>query len=94
MAQDAPVNSGAGPRAEIARDRVARTQIKYHRWAKTDRIARFGDLFNRHIPPGLSTDGLVGGGSQNRHPRSAGVKQQSSKRDVPRRPFRRSRCGS
>ena len=46
MAQDASVNSGAGPRAEIARDRVARTQIKYHRWAKTDRTARFGDLFN------------------------------------------------
>ena len=46
MAQDASVNSGAGPRADTAPDRVARTQIKYHRWAKTDRTARFGDLFN------------------------------------------------
>ena len=27
-------------------DRVARTQAKYHRWAKTDRDVRFGDLFN------------------------------------------------
>lgn len=46
MAQDASVNSGAGPRADTAPGRVARTQIKYHRWAKTDRTARFGDLFN------------------------------------------------
>lgn len=66
MAQDASVNSGAGPRADIARDRVARTQIKYHRWAKTDRSARFGDLFNLVSHPGLSSDGLVGGGTQQR----------------------------
>lgn len=46
MAQDASVNSGAGPRADTAPGRVTRTQIKYHRWAKTDRTARFGDLFN------------------------------------------------
>jgi RNA-directed DNA polymerase len=31
---------------EIIEGRVARTQVKYHRWAKTDRDVRFGDLFN------------------------------------------------
>lgn len=53
MAQDASVNSGAGPRADIARDRVARTQIKYHRWAKTDRSARHRDTgsYTRPGPP-------------------------------------------
>ena len=45
MAQDALVNSDAGSVA-YARERVARTQVKYHRRAKTDRDARFGDLFN------------------------------------------------
>lgn len=45
MSQDALVNSGATPR-EIVQGRVARTQAKYHRWAMTDREARFGDLFN------------------------------------------------
>jgi RNA-directed DNA polymerase len=29
-----------------AQARVARTQAKYHRWAKADRVMRFGDLFN------------------------------------------------
>ncbi len=43
MTQDAPVNSGA---RSLLGERVARTQIKYHRWAKNDRAARFGDLFN------------------------------------------------
>lgn len=54
MVQDALVNSDA--RREVAElslaavnaagRRVARTQIKYHRWAKADRMTRFGDLFN------------------------------------------------
>ena len=50
MAQDSSVNSDAcflGPRQQ-----VARTQIKYHRWAKTDRTMRFGDLFNLVCHPG------------------------------------------
>jgi RNA-directed DNA polymerase len=48
MVQDAPVNSGAWvlPDAIVARARVARTQAKYHRWAKNGRDVRFGDLFN------------------------------------------------
>ena len=32
-------DSGAGTRADTAPGRVARTQLKYHRWAKTDRTA-------------------------------------------------------
>ena len=44
--QGAPVNSGARSLMDDIRDRVARTQAKYHRWAKADRDARFGDLFN------------------------------------------------
>ena len=51
MAQDAWVNSDALP-AEITAGRVARTQIKYHRWATADRDARFGDLFNLVCHPG------------------------------------------
>lgn len=43
MTQDALVNSGA---RSLLRDRVARTQVKYHCWAKADRGTRFGDLFN------------------------------------------------
>jgi RNA-directed DNA polymerase len=46
MAQEASVNSDARSAMEIIEERVARTQVKYHRWAKTDRTARFGDLFN------------------------------------------------
>jgi RNA-directed DNA polymerase len=46
MTRGAPVNSGAGSLMDVIRERVARTQAKYHRWAKTDRDARFGDLFN------------------------------------------------
>lgn len=46
MAQEALVNSDARALMELIRERVARTQIKYHRWAKTDRDERFGDLFN------------------------------------------------
>ena len=46
MAQEASVNSDARSAMEIIEGRVARTQVKYHRWAKTDRTARFGDLFN------------------------------------------------
>ena len=40
------MNSDAPSLMEVIRGRVARTQIKYHRWAKTDRTSRFGDLFN------------------------------------------------
>jgi RNA-directed DNA polymerase len=46
MAQEASVNSDARSAMEIIEGRVARTQVKYHRWAKTDRDVRFGDLFN------------------------------------------------
>ena len=46
MTQGAPVNSGAGFLMDVIRERVARTQAKYHRWAKADRATRFGDLFN------------------------------------------------
>jgi len=46
MVQDASVNSDARPLMDIIDERVARTQAKYHRWAKTDRTLRFGDLFN------------------------------------------------
>lgn len=46
MASDASVNSDARSLMDLTRERVARTQVKYHRWAKTDRDARFGDLFN------------------------------------------------
>jgi len=46
MAQDASVNSDAGSLMQVIEERVARTQVKYHRWATTDRSARFGDLFN------------------------------------------------
>lgn len=44
--RDAPVNSGAATTMADIRDRVARTQTKYHQWAMADRQARFGDLFN------------------------------------------------
>ena len=46
MAREASVNSDARSPMDIIAERVARTQVKYHRWAKTDRGARFGDLFN------------------------------------------------
>jgi len=47
MTQDALVNSDAPQEAVVTVfDRVARTQVKYHRWTKTDRTLRFGDLFN------------------------------------------------
>ncbi len=48
MTQDAPVNSDApAPDTGVTvRERVARTQAKYHCWAKIDRDTRFGDLFN------------------------------------------------
>jgi hypothetical protein len=46
MAQEASVNSDARSAMEIIKERVVRTQVKYHGWAKTDRTARFGDLFN------------------------------------------------
>jgi RNA-directed DNA polymerase len=46
MAQEASVNSDARSAMEVIEGRVARTQVKYHRWAKTDRDVRFGDLFN------------------------------------------------
>ncbi len=46
MTQDVLVNSDTPPEAVTVFERVARTQVKYHRWAKTDREARFGDLFN------------------------------------------------
>jgi hypothetical protein len=46
MAQEASVNSDARSAMEVIEERVARTQVKYHRWAKTDRDVRFGDLFN------------------------------------------------
>jgi RNA-directed DNA polymerase len=52
MAQAAPVNSGARPLMDIIGERVARTQAKYHRWAKADRALRFGDLFNLVSDPG------------------------------------------
>ena len=51
MARDASVNSDAQSLG-LSRGRVARTQIKYHRWAKTDRATRFGDLFNLVCHPG------------------------------------------
>jgi hypothetical protein len=46
MAREASVNSDARSAMAIVEGRVARTQVKYHRWAKTDRTAQFGDLFN------------------------------------------------
>lgn len=46
MTREALVNSGAPSPVEPIGRRVARTQIKYHRWAKADRSTRFGDLFN------------------------------------------------
>ncbi|MDF1490377.1 group II intron reverse transcriptase/maturase [Tessaracoccus caeni] len=46
MTQDALVNSDALTLMEIIGARVARTQVKYHRWARADRETRFGDLFN------------------------------------------------
>src|SRR5699024_8772481 len=46
MTQEALVNSDAPSVMDIITGRVARTQIKYHRWAKADRHERFGDLFN------------------------------------------------
>lgn len=52
MTRGAPVNSGAGSLMDIIRERVARTQAKYHRWAKADRGLRFGDLFNLVSDPG------------------------------------------
>jgi RNA-directed DNA polymerase len=45
MALDASVNSDAKS-STVIEDSVARTQVKYHRWAVTDRATRFGDLFN------------------------------------------------
>jgi RNA-directed DNA polymerase len=52
MTRGAPVNSGAGSLMDLIRERVARTQAKYHRWAKADRALRFGDLFNLVSDPG------------------------------------------
>lgn len=46
MTPDASVNSDAPSLIDVIKGRVAWTQIKYHRWAKTDRTTRFGDLFN------------------------------------------------
>ncbi len=46
MAQDASVNSDAGSSMSVVGGSVARTQVKYHRWAVNDRVMRFGDLFN------------------------------------------------
>lgn len=46
MAREVSVNSETPPLMDIITGRVARTQAKYHQWAKTDRTARFGDLFN------------------------------------------------
>lgn len=53
MVQEALVNSGARAVTDQvsvsladARARVARTQAKYHRWAKEDREVRFADVFN------------------------------------------------
>jgi hypothetical protein len=40
MAQDASVNSDAPSLMDVIRGRVARTQIKYHRWAKTERMSQ------------------------------------------------------
>jgi hypothetical protein len=57
MARGAPVNSGARSLTDIIRERVARTHVKYHRWAKADRTLRFGDLFKgprRHRPRQLT----------------------------------------
>lgn len=46
MVSDALVNSDAPARMNSIHDWVARTQAKYHRWARADRETRFGDLFN------------------------------------------------
>lgn len=46
MTQGAPVNSDAPLSVGATGQRVARTQINYHRCAKADRTTRFGDLFN------------------------------------------------
>lgn len=47
MAQDASVNSGAGPAGQrLPGGQVARMQTKLHRWAAADPGRRFGDLFN------------------------------------------------
>jgi RNA-directed DNA polymerase len=46
MAREALVNSDGPSLMDLIFGRVARTQVKYHRWARTDRDARFGDLFN------------------------------------------------
>ena len=53
MAREASVNSDARSPMEIIGGRVAQTQVKYHRWAKTDRCVRFGDLFNLVHHPGF-----------------------------------------
>ena len=53
MAREASVNSDARSPMEIIGGRVAQTQVKYHRWAKTDRNVRFGDLFNLVHHPGF-----------------------------------------
>jgi RNA-directed DNA polymerase len=50
--QDASVNSDAGSLMSVIEGRVARTQAKYHRWAVTGRMLRFGDLFNLVCHPG------------------------------------------
>lgn len=46
MVQEAAVNSDAPAAMDVITERVARTQAKYHRWARADRCERFGDLFN------------------------------------------------
>jgi RNA-directed DNA polymerase len=52
MTREASVNSDARSVMDVLRDRVARTQAKYHCWAKADPQARFGDLFNLVCDPG------------------------------------------
>lgn len=72
MVRDSSVNSGEPTLLEISRVRVARTQAKYHRWAKADRGTRFGDLFNLVTHP----DYLVVAWervSENRGARTAGA---------------------
>lgn len=46
MSQDAALNGGALPDAELASRRVSRMQVKLHRWAVADPGRRFDDLFN------------------------------------------------
>jgi RNA-directed DNA polymerase len=51
MTRDAPVNSGAQTLMGQLSEKAARTQAKYHRWAKADPQARFDDLFNLVCDP-------------------------------------------